>query len=138
MKIVVCGSMTFAKEMVAAEKELRKCGHEVVLPKFTYDYTDMGTSEIVHRESAANKIKHGLIRYYFDEIKGGDAILVLNNERHGIPNYIGGNSLLEMGFAHVLNKKIFLLNPIPEMGYKDEIIAMQPIVLEGDLNKVSK
>ncbi|MFA5128897.1 MAG: hypothetical protein WC445_02930 [Patescibacteria group bacterium] len=136
MKIVICGSMTFAKEMVAAEKELRKYGHEVILPKFTYDYADMGTSEIVHRESAANKIKHGLIRYYFDEIKGGDAILVLNNERHGIPNYIGGNSLLEMGFAHVLNKEIFLLNPIPEMGYKDEIIAMQPIVLEGDLSKI--
>lgn len=137
MKIVVCGSMTFAKEMVETEKELVRRGYEVVLPKFTYDYTDMGASEIVHRESAANKIKHGLIRYYFDEIKNGDAILVLNNERHGIPNYIGGNSLLEMGFAHVLNKKIFLLNPIPEMGYKDEIIAMQPIVLDGDLGKIS-
>jgi hypothetical protein len=137
MKIVVCGSMTFAKEMVETEKELVRRGYEVVLPKFTNEYTGMDTLEIVHRESAANKIKHGLIRYYFDEIKNGDAILVLNNERHGIPNYIGGNSLLEMGFAHVLNKKIFLLNPIPEMGYKDEIIAMQPTVLEGDLGEIS-
>ena len=34
-----------------------------------------------------------------------------------------------MGFAHVLNKKIYLLNNIPEMSYSDEIRAMQPIVL---------
>lgn len=137
MKIVVCGSMTFAKEMVAAETELQRRGYEVVLPKFTREYTGMDTLEIVHNESAANKIKHGLIRYYFEEIKNGDAVLVLNNERHGVPNYIGGNSFLEMGFAHILNKKIFLLNPIPEMGYKDEIIAMQPVILDGDLNKIS-
>ncbi len=137
MKIVVCGSMTFAKEMIRVEKELMEHGHTVVLPKLTREYAKMQTLDQIHGESAANKIKYGFIRYYFDEIKNGDAIIVLNNERHGIPNYIGGNSLLEMGFAHVLNKKIFLLNPVPEMGYKDEIIAMQPTVLNGDLNKIS-
>jgi predicted RNA-binding protein with PUA domain len=136
MKIVICGSMTFAKEMVVTEIELQKRGYEVVLPKFTREYTGMDTSEIVHNESVVNKIKHGLIRYYFEEIKRGDAVLVLNGERHGIKNYIGGNSFLEMGFAHVLNKKIFLLNQIPEIGYKDEIMAMQPIVLNGDLSEI--
>lgn len=136
MKIVVCGSMTFAKEMAAAEKKLVEHGHEVVLPRFTREYAEMKTLDQIHSESAVNKIKYGFIRYYWEEIKKGDAILVLNSERHGVPNYIGGNSLLEMGFAHVLSKKIFLLNPIPEMGYKDEIIAMQPIILDGDLSKI--
>lgn len=41
-----------------------------------------------------------------------------------------------MAFAHVLDKKIFLLNPIPEIPYKDEIVAMQPIILDGDLAKI--
>ena len=45
-------------------------------------------------------------------------------------------SRLEMGFAHVLGKKIFLLNGIPDMHYKDEIRAMQPVVLDGDLNGI--
>lgn len=136
MKIVVCGSMTFAKQMVEVEKELQKHGHEVVLPRFSHEYAEMATLEQMHNESAANKVKYGLIMEYFEEIKQGDAILVLNGERHGVPNYVGGNSFLEMGFAHVLNKKIFLLNPIPEMGYKDEMLAMQPIILNGDLSKI--
>jgi predicted RNA-binding protein with PUA domain len=42
-----------------------------------------------------------------------------------------------MGFAHVLGKKIFLLNDIPEISYKDEIKMMQPIILEGELSKIT-
>lgn len=42
-----------------------------------------------------------------------------------------------MGFAYVLKKKIFLLNPIPELSYSDEIKAMKPIVLDGDLKKIN-
>jgi len=41
-----------------------------------------------------------------------------------------------MSFAYILKKKIYLLNPIPDMIYTDEIIAMHPIVLNGDLTKI--
>jgi len=60
----------------------------------------------------------------------------VNYDKRGIKNYIGGNSFLEMGFAHILQKKIFLLNGIPEIIYSDEIKAMQPTVLNGDLSKI--
>jgi predicted RNA-binding protein with PUA domain len=62
--------------------------------------------------------------------------LVVNEDLNNVEGYIGGNTFLEMGFAHVLNKKIFLLNPIPEMGYEDEIVAMKPVVLNNDLEKI--
>ena len=62
--------------------------------------------------------------------------MVVNVNKKGILNYIGGNSFLEMGFAHILNKPIFILNEIPEMIYTDEILAMQPVVLNGDLLKI--
>jgi len=62
--------------------------------------------------------------------------LVANYNKREIQNYIGGNSFLEMGFAHILRKKIFLLNEIPEMIYSDEIKAMQPIILNGILSDV--
>jgi predicted RNA-binding protein with PUA domain len=65
-----------------------------------------------------------------------DAILVLNFDKNGVKNYIGGNTLMEIGFAHVHDKKIFLLNPIPDMPYKDEIEATDPVVLSGDLSKI--
>ncbi len=90
----------------------------------------------MHSESVKNKMDHDLIRDYFEEIKTGDAVLIVNDERKGIANYIGGNSFLEMAFAHVLHKEIFLLNPIPEMGYSDELIAMQPVILNGDLSLI--
>jgi predicted RNA-binding protein with PUA domain len=43
-----------------------------------------------------------------------------------------------MGFAYVLGKKIFLVNPIPDLNYKDEIKAMNPIVLNGNIKLINK
>ena len=41
---------------------------------------------------------------------------------------------MEIGFAYVLNKKIFLMNPIPEIDlYKSEIEATKPVIIKGDL-----
>ena len=74
-----------------------------------------------------------LIKRDYNLIKECDCILVLNLDKKGVKNYIGGNTFLEIGFAHVLDKKIFLLNPIPEMGYTDEVKAVEPVVLNGDL-----
>lgn len=77
------------------------------------------------------------IREFWRLMQGADAILVANFDKHGIKNYIGGNTFLEIGFAHVLNQKIFLLNPIPDIPYyKTEIEAMKPIILDGDLTKI--
>lgn len=136
MKIIICGSMSASKEMVSFENKLITLGHSVILPEFTHEYAQMDTIDKMHTESAKNKVDYDLIRGYFDKIKEGDAILVLNIERKGIEGYIGGNSFLEMGFAHILNKPIYLLNKIPDMGYKDELQAMNPIVLNGDLSKI--
>jgi hypothetical protein len=63
-------------------------------------------------------------------------VLIVNIDKAGIENYIGGNSFLELGFAHVLSKSVYLLNPVPVMLYTDEIKAMQPIILNGDLSKI--
>ncbi|PIY59567.1 hypothetical protein COY96_01065 [Candidatus Wolfebacteria bacterium CG_4_10_14_0_8_um_filter_37_11] len=106
------------------KEELTKLGHFVIVPRHTEEYATLNTSDHMHNESVKNKINHDLIRQYFNEIEKNDAVLVVNDSLKNIPNYIGGNSFLEMGFAHVLNKKVYLLNPIPEMSYSDEIIAM--------------
>ena len=74
----------------------------------------------------------------YDAIFNSDAILVLNFDKRDIKNYVGGNTLMEIGFAHVNDKKIFLLNPIPEdVSYVDEIKAMVDNILEDDLNKIN-
>ncbi len=44
---------------------------------------------------------------------------------------------MEIGFAHVLNKPIFLMNPIPDIEYyRPEIEAVSPVILEQNLNQI--
>ena len=69
-------------------------------------------------------------------MQGSEAELVYNIEKHGIPNYIGGNTFLEMGFSHILEKSIFLYNPIPDLSYRDEMLAMQPRIINRDLTAI--
>lgn len=136
MKITICGSMAFVKEMVEAEKALSEAGHEVYMPEAVEEYLN-GMEKAVGSEAAERKIKNDFIRKHYEEIEKAEAILVLNYEKKGIPNYIGGNSFLEIGFAYILHKKIYLLNPIPAIDFFDsEIEAMQPTILNGDLSAI--
>ncbi len=83
-------------------------------------------------------IEKDIISDHLRKIQESDTILVLNYDKNGIAGYVGGSSLIEMGFAHYLHRKIYLLNPIPKMSYTVEIKAMQPIVLNGDFKKLGK
>jgi hypothetical protein len=70
------------------------------------------------------------------KVRANDAILVLNFEKNGQANYIGGATFLEIFRAFELEKKIFFFNPIPDNIFKDELVAMNPIVINGDLKLV--
>ena len=126
--------MTFSREMLKLKNDLIQRGHKVIIPPFTKEYAKMDEPDKRHTESARNKVEHDLIKGYYNEIKKSDAILILNKQKKGLIGYIGGNSFLEMGFAYILNKKIFLMNPIPKRGYTDEIQAMQPTILNRNLS----
>ena len=140
MKIVICGSMAFAQEMLDAQAYFEKKGYKVTLPNGVPEY--IKDKLLVSRlkktgmtEDAKRKIARDLIRRHYKEIKKGDAILVINKDRKGIKGYIGGNTFLEMGFAHVLNKKIFVMFKLPKAqeSIYQELLAMKPIILGGDL-----
>jgi len=125
--------MSAIKKIIEVQDDLKVLGHEVVAPENLERHLAKTFSS---DESTEEKIKDDLIRRYFEKIKDADAVLVLNLDKNGIANYIGGNTFLEMGFAHVLAKKIYLLSEIPEVSYRDEIIAMQPVIINGDLKKI--
>jgi hypothetical protein len=137
MKIVICGSMKFSEEMLDLKLKLNSLGfNQVVVPRNTEKYAIKEKQFEVSSESVKNKIDHDLIREYYQEINSADAVLVANYDKNGIKNYVGGNSFLEAAFAHVLNKKLYFLNDIPEMSYSDEMKALRPIILNGDLNQI--
>jgi hypothetical protein len=144
MKIAICGSLNFTHEIKQLADELTGLGFEVHIPISSEKILrgEFSLDEIKQeKESGAfadRAIKYDSIRAYWQVINGSSAILVANFDKHGTQNYIGGNTFLEMGFAHVLNKPIYLLNDIPDMIYTDEIRAMQPIVINGDLLRINK
>jgi len=143
MKIVICGSIDATYEIKKIADELETMGHKTEIPLTSQRILNGElTLDEFKKEKEANgdgfvrKVKDDVIRRYYELIRNSDAVLVANYPKKGIKDYIGGNTFLEMGFAHVLEKKIYLLNPIPEIGYKDEILAMEPVVLGGDLGGI--
>jgi hypothetical protein len=83
------------------------------------------------------KFKSEMIRHSENVINKNDAVLVLNFTKSGVANYIGGATFLEMYDAFRLGKKIFIYNDIPEGILKDEIIGFCPIMIQGDLYRIS-
>ena len=136
MKIAICASMVFAEKMVQIKARLEQLGHVVYISQFAEGY--LGKTEKEKEQlTVHDKNEHDAIRKFWEVIKKSDAILVLNYDRKGIKNYIGGNTLMEIGFAHVLDKKIFLMNPIPDIEYyRSEIEAVRPVILEQDLSQI--
>ena len=135
-KVIICASISAADDVLAAKKKLEEKGYEVEIPEGVKHLADWEGSQASLEEKAERKVKHDLIRGYYEKMKNYDIVLVVNPEKKGVQGYIGGNTFLEMGFAHILNKPLYVLHEIPDLPYASEILAMQPIVLQGDLSKI--
>ena len=99
------------------------------------DNFDVASYKTWYNNAADYDKKADLMRAHFDEITAGDAILVVNDEKHGVPGYIGPNVLMEMSLAWYQKKPIYLLNPFPDDSpFEEEIKGMNPIILNGDLS----
>jgi hypothetical protein len=136
MKIGVAGSMQYTEKMLEVRDELMKLGHYAFVTTLAAPFIGK-TDEEKENIKIDQKTNQNAIREFWQLMQGADAILVLNLDKRGVKNYIGGNTLMEIGFAHVLNQKIFLYNPIPEIPYyKTEIEAVKPVIINGDLSKI--
>ncbi len=135
MKIFIICSKNFYSKVLPIKAELEKAGHIISLPNCFDDpgteerYRNLGLKE--HSEWKSTMLKHST-----DVINAIDAVLVLNFEKNGVKNYIGGATFLEMYDAFRLNKKIYLYNNIPEGILQDEIKGFEPILIGRDLTKV--
>lgn len=136
MRIGIIGSMQFTKQMLEIKEELKKLGHDAYLTELHTPFIGKSDEEIeeikIHQKNNMDAI-----REFWTMMDGGDAVLVLNFDKNGIKNYIGANTFLEIGFAHVLGQKIFLYNEMPQQEYiQTELVAMKPVVINHDLKKI--
>jgi len=136
MKIALCHSMQFAEKAKEVQEWLNKQGHEASPPADNDLFLGLSDDE-KEKLKLKQKYEQDVIREHWLVIQDSDVVLILNYDKHCIKGYIGGNAFLEMGFAHILKKPIYLLNPIPEMPHcQTEIIAMKPVVINDDLGIV--
>jgi len=129
--------MQFVEKIVEVRDELKKLGHDAYIDDFLVEPLIGKTNEEKERIKIYQKNNMDAIKKFWRLMQGGEAVLAVNLKKKGIENYIGGNTFLEIGFAHVLNQKIFLYNPIPNIDlYKTEIESMNPTIINQDLRKI--
>lgn len=147
MKITICGSIAFYEEMQKIKSQLETMGHEVELPPTevkdgegklisVQEYYRIRKENSDHSGWIGER-KTEAIMIHFKKVEWADVILVVNQEKNGTEGYIGGNTLMEIGIAFFLKKKIYFLNQIPELSYKEELSGMNPIVVNGDLGLIN-
>lgn len=137
MRIGIIGSMQYTEKMLEVREELIGLGHDAFVTSLHEAFVGKTDEEkeVIKLEQKNNQ---DAIREMWRLMQGAEAVLVLNLDKNNVPNYIGGNTLMEIGFAHVLGQKIFLYNPIPEISYyKTEIEAVKPVIINGDLTKIN-
>lgn len=140
--ITICCSAVFYKEALDFEKQLKKMGFKVKIPKTAYimkknNNFDVSFYKTWYKNKKNYKKKTALMESHFKKVMQADAILVLNFEKDGIPGYIGGNGLLEMFLAYLHKKPIYIFNPIPDdLSIAEEVYGLNPIFIDGDLNLI--
>lgn len=148
MKITLCGSITFHSKALSIKKELEELGYKIKLWPIRIKDIDGNPISIqeyykIRKEAPDDEKwvwdrKAKAIADHFNKVAWSDAILVLNYDKNNVKGYIGGNTLMEIGIAFYLKKRIYLLKEVPELSYKEEIIGVKPIILNDDLSKIKK
>lgn len=124
MIITIVGSMRFHKEYEKIKEDLEKKNHKIILPEPDEFY------------SKEENIKLKAMQDFNKNLEKSNAILVANFHKDNKLDHIGVNTLMEIGMAFNKNKKIFILNKIPE-NCKDELEAIKAVELKGNLGSIA-
>ncbi len=135
MKIFICCSKHIYDKIPPIRVRLEEAGHLITLPNsFDEPMKEEKMKTLSAKEHA--KWKGEMLRLQEQKIRNVDALVIVNFEKYGQQNYIGGATFLEMFKAWELRKKIFLMNPIPQNILEDEIKGFEPVILNGDLELI--
>lgn len=140
--VTICSSISFYREVIEIEKALKALGFTIKLPLSIHKIKKQkGKSVEMNRpwlrDKNAYKLKTKLMKIHFKKIIESDAILVVNEEKHGMKGYIGGNVLMEMVLAFHYQKPIYILHDVSDdLGYKEEIYGLQPVFLHDDIKNI--
>ena len=142
--ITICSSASFYKEALEIEKQLRKLGYRVKIPITARVMQKNNMYDVEKYKSWLKKpeqynFKTKLMVGHFKKVITGDAILVLNLKKNGMPGYIGGNVLMEMVIAFHYKKPIYIYDAIADnLAFKEEVYGLNPIFIQKKLDRISR
>ena len=135
MKIFIACSKYFYDRIIPIKNFLESRGHKVSLPNsFDEPFAEERFRNMSKKEHV--EWKSTIMKKDEENINPNDAVLVLNFEKRGIPNYIGGATFLEVYTAWKMDKKIFFYNSLPNCSFTDELIGINPVIINGDLEEI--
>ena len=122
-RVVLCGSKRFKDEILQLGEELKNRGYDAVVP----------------REFIVDMKKKDASLLHFKEISDErtDAVLVVNEKKEDLDNYIGANSFAEVAMGFFKGKKVYLKNDIYPP-YEEELFGWDVIPLKGNIDEVFK
>ena len=111
MKILLICSKAFYGRLQETKEVLQQLGHEIFMP----NCWDCPETEAQYRGTPQHaEFKAKMYKQSEEAISHVDAVLVLNYNKNGQANYIGGATFLELYDAFRHDKKIFFMNKINE------------------------
>ena len=135
MKIFIIGSKYAFEKIPPIQDKLEKTGHIITTPSGYADpFKEFEMKKLSNEEFV--QWKRSMLEEQTKRVAANDAVLVMNFEKNGQKNYIGGATFLEVFKAWELGKKIFFYNSLPEGMLHDELTGMNPTVINGDLSLV--
>jgi hypothetical protein len=124
--------MSFHAEMLEISQTLYSKGIEAIVPESDIPLLNALNDQDFNEIKRVVGMRH--IRKIRDH-KKTYGILVVNRDKHGVPDYIGPNTFAEIAVAFAHYKKIFLFQGIPEF-YNDELTAWNVQALHGNLDSL--
>ncbi len=135
MKIFICASKHNYSHIPQVKSELEAKWHLITLPNsFDDPFAEYKVMESSPKEHI--KWKQDMLRLQADKVSDNDAILVMNFEKNWQPNYIWWATFLEVYEAFRQGKKIFFYNPLPEGMIYDELVGINPKVINSNLDLI--
>ena len=133
MKVYIACSKHFYHKIPEIKEKLEKLGHEITLPNsFENPFMEEELKKLGKERHIEWKSK--MMKGQNKKVEANDSILILNFEKNNQEDYIGGATFMEIVKAWELGKKIFLFNPIPKSLFADELSAINPTILNGNLD----
>jgi hypothetical protein len=143
MTIAICASFSFYEHVAQIHDELLALGHIPHSPRIVEQMKQAGNFSKDPLRNTAGEFsdysqKGTVMREHFDTILQADAILVVNDAKHGQANYIGPNVLTEMAVAFAHHKPIYVFNDVPAKSpFIEEIRGLATIPLKGNLSAIT-